>query len=136
MQPTTAQPKSVLGIVEVAIHSYFAQIGPPSRPNPLKNKAIHAVGLGRLILNYPHHNNSFNRVGFGSAFLAARGSFASLRTGFARFFAPKRRRKKMKDLSRRRKGAKTNEAGVSCFLCDRAPLREALLLFPSFPHAF
>jgi len=57
-----------LGVGEVAIHSYFQEIGAQGHPKPLNNKGIAAVGLGRSLLSYLFHNNGPNPVGFGSVF--------------------------------------------------------------------
>ena len=58
--------KSVLGIDDPPIHSYFPEIEAPRRPKALSTKEIFAVGLGRLVLSYLYHNKSLNDVGFGS----------------------------------------------------------------------
>jgi len=56
--------KSVLGVGEPAIHSYFPEIWPPSDPKPLNIKEMVAVGLICPFFSHLYHNNSFNHLGF------------------------------------------------------------------------
>jgi hypothetical protein len=58
--------KSVFWRRRGVIHSYFAKIGPPMTPKPLKHKGIFVVGLICLFPGHLAHNKGLNYLGFDS----------------------------------------------------------------------